>query len=296
MATQNYVFMTDSDSDLPYQIADERHIPVIRMPYAMDGQEYMDENGREGEEKQKEFFDRMRAGSVPVTSCLSKLNYLEIFEPYLAEGKDILYIAFSSSMSATLQYAREAWADLTVRYPGRRLVICDTLSISAPMWLLVVEAHKMYENGASMEEIERYIQENRMKAQCWMTVDDLVYLKRGGRLSPTSAFFGTILDIKPIITIGRNGKMDAAEKTKGRKKALQLIVDRTVENIEDTEGKTIVIMHADAGEDARRVEEKLRAKLPGVSDIRIQMIGPVIGAHAGPGALAVTFIGKERPY
>ncbi len=295
MIDQSYVFMTDSDSDLPYQIADERNIPVIKMPYAMDGVEYMDENGREGEEKQKEFFDKMRKGSVPVTSCLSKLNYLEIFEPFLAEGKDILYVAFSSSMSATLQYAREAWADLTVRYPGRKLLISDTLSISAPMWLLVVEAHKLYLNGASMEEIDAYIQNSRMTAQAWMTVDDLVYLKRGGRLSPTSAFFGTILDIKPIITIGRGGKMDAVEKTKGRKKALQLIVDRACEQIGDPTGKTVVIMHGDAPEDAQRVSEKLSAKLPGLSEIRIQMIGPVIGAHAGPGTIAVTFLGKERP-
>ena len=296
MASQNYVFITDSDSDLPFQIADERNIPVIKMPYAMDGKEYMDENGREGEEKQKVFFNSMRAGSVPVTSCLSKLNYLEIFEPYLAEGKDILYIAFSSNMSATLQYAREAWGDLAVRYPGRKLVISDTLTISAPMWLLVVEAHKLYENGASMEEVDRFVQENRMKVQAWLTVDDLIYLKRGGRLSPTSAFFGTILDIKPIITIGRGGKMDAVEKTKGRKKAIQMIIDRTCENIDDPNGKTVVIMHADAEEDAQRVSGKLQAKLPGLKEIRIQMIGPVIGAHAGPGTLAVAFFGKERPY
>lgn len=294
MAEQPYVFITDSDSDLAYNIADERQIPVIRMPFAVDGVEYLDENGREGEAKQKEFFDKMRAGSVPITSCLSKVNYIEFMEPFLAKGKDILYVAFSSKMSATLNYAREAWEELSARYPGRRLIIADTLSISEPMALLVEAAHDLYLQGASMEEVEQWILDNRMKAQAWLTVDSLVYLKRGGRLSPTSAFFGSMLDIKPIIVIGRGGKMDAVEKAKGRKKAIQTIIERTAEAIGDPAGKTVVVMHADAPDEAQRMKEKLKEKLPGLKEIRIQMIGPVIGAHCGPGTVAFAFIGKER--
>ena len=294
MAEQPYVFITDSDSDLAYNIADERQIPVIRMPFAVDGVEYLDENGREGEAKQKEFFDKMRAGSVPITSCLSKVNYIEFMEPFLAKGKDILYVAFSSKMSATLNYAREAWEELSARYPERRLIIADTLSISEPMALLVEAAHDLYLQGASMEEVEQWILDNRMKAQAWLTVDNLVYLKRGGRLSPTSAFFGSMLDIKPIIVIGRGGKMDAVEKAKGRKKAIQTIIERTAEAIGDPAGKTVVVMHADAPDEAQRMKEKLKEKLPGLKEIRIQMIGPVIGAHCGPGTVAFAFIGKER--
>ncbi len=294
MAEQPYVFITDSDSDLPYRVADERRIPVIRMPYALDGVEYMDENGREGEEKQKAFFDKMRSGSVPITSCLSKINYIEFLEPFLAEGKDILYVAFSSNMSATLTYAREAWEELRTRYPGRRFTIADTLSISAPMSLLVESAHDLYLRGASMDEVEKWVLDNRMKAHAWLTVDNLVYLKRGGRLSPTSAFFGSVLDIKPIINIGRGGKMDAVEKTKGRKKAIQTIIDRTMEYIGDPEGKTLDVMHADAPEEAQRLRDKLAEKLPGLKEIRVRMIGPVIGAHCGPGTVATAFIGKER--
>ena len=294
MAEQPYVFITDSDSDLAYNIADERQIPVIRMPFAVDGVEYLDENGREGEAKQKEFFDKMRAGSVPITSCLSKVNYIEFMEPFLAKGKDILYVAFSSKMSATPNYAREAWEELSARYPERRLIIADTLSISEPMALLVEAAHDLYLQGASMEEVEQWILDNRMKAQAWLTVDNLVYLKRGGRLSPTSAFFGSMLDIKPIIVIGRGGKMDAVEKAKGRKKAIQTIIERTAEAIGDPAGKTVVVMHADAPDEAQRMKEKLKEKLPGLKEIRIQMIGPVIGAHCGPGTVAFAFIGKER--
>ncbi len=295
MAEQNYVFITDSDSDLPFDIADRRHIPVIQMPYALDGVEYMDDNGRGGEAKQKAFFDRMRAGSVPVTSCLSKVNYVEFLEPFLAEGRDILYVAFSSNMSATLNYAREAWEDLSVRYPGRELRIVDTLSISAPMILLIEGAHDLYLRGASMDEVEKWVLDNRLKVQTWMTVEDLVYLKRGGRLSPTSAFFGTVLDIKPIITMGRGGKMDAAEKAKGRRKALQRVLEHVEENIGDPTGKSVIIMHADAPEEALRMKEKLLERMPGLGEIRIRMIGPVIGAHCGPGSLAVSFMGKERP-
>ena len=128
-----------------------------------------------------------------------------------------------------------------------------------------------------------------------MTVDDLVYLKRGGRLSPTSAFFGSILDIKPIIIMGREGKMDAVEKTKGRKKAMQVMIERTVNYIDDPTGKTIMIMHADCREEAETLAEKLKQKLEGLKEIRVKMIGPVIGSHAGPGAIAITFMGKERP-
>ena len=295
MTDQPYVFITDSDSDLPYDIAEKRNIPVIKMPYCLNGVEYLDENGHEGEAKQKDFFDQMRAGAVPVTSCLSKINYEEFFEPFLLAGKDIFYIAFSSNMSGTLQFAREAWEDLSTRYPGRKLLISDTLSISAPMTLLIEGAHDLYQQGASMEEVDKWVMDNRMKAQCWMTVNDLVYLKRGGRLSPTSAFFGTMLDIKPIIVIGREGKMDAAEKAKGRRKAMQVMLERTVSNIGDPAGKTIVIMHADCREDADALAEKLRQKLPELAGIRIQMIGPVIGSHAGPGAIALAFMGKERP-
>ena len=295
MREMPYVFMTDSDSDLPYQIADERQIPVIKMPYALDGKEYLDDNGRSGAAAQKAFFDRMRAGSVPSTSCLSMPDYVDYFEPWLKEGKDILYVAFSSNMSATLQYARQAWDDLSIRYPGRRLVISDTLSISSPMTLLIEKAHDLYLEGASMEEVDQWIRDNRMRARCFMTVDSLVYLKRGGRLSPTSAFFGTRLDIKPIIVIGREGKMDAAEKAKGRKKTLQTIVERTVENIEDPTGKTIILMHADVEEEALKLRDTLLEKLPGLKEIRVQMIGPVIGSHCGPGSLACTFMGKERP-
>ena len=223
---RNYVFMTDSDSDLPYDIADARGIQVIKMPYAIDGKEYLDDNGRTNDPHA--FFQKMRDGAAPNTSLLPIDAYLETWEPILKDGQDILFIAFSSKMSATLNNAREAREMLLKKYPERKLLIVDTLLISAPMSLLLMRAHDLYQQGASMEEIEQFVLDRRFHFQTWMTVDDLKYLKRGGRISPTKAFFGSMLDIKPIISMGKNGLMVNVGQVKGRKKALRTIIDDVI--------------------------------------------------------------------
>ena len=288
---QDYVFMTDSDSDLPYAIAEEKQIPVVRMPYTLDGEEHLDDNGRSGIEKH--FFDRMRQGAAPNTSLLPTEAYLEYFEPILRD-QDLLFIAFSSAMSATFQNIQEAREILLKKYPGRKFTVVDTLSISAPMTLLVLGAHALYEQGKSMDEVARWVLDNRMRAQVWMTVGDLKYLARGGRISPTSAVFGTILDIKPIIVLGRGGKMEAVEKVRGHKKPLRTIVAHAAERIEHPEDQTLVILHGDVPDEAQELADMLRKAIPDLRDIRIQIVGPVIGAHCGPGTLACVFMGKER--
>ena len=288
---QDYVFMTDSDSDLHYTIADEKHIPVVRMPYTLDGKEYMDDNGRAGVEK--EFFKRMREGATPNTSLLPTEAYLEYFEPILKE-KDLLFVAFSSKMSATINNVFEARELLLKKYPQRRFTVVDTLSISGPMTVLLVKAHELYEQGKSMDEVERWLLDNRLRSHAWLTVGDLKYLARGGRISSTSALFGSVLDIKPIICMGKGGKLDPVEKVQGRKKALRTIVERTAENIEHPEDQTVIILQGDVPEEADKLAEMLRQHIPAIQDIRIQIIGPVIGAHCGPGTLACCFMGKER--
>jgi len=287
----NYVFMTDSDSDLLYSIADEKNIPVVKMPYILDGKEYLDDNGRAGIEK--DFFDRMRAGATPSTSLLPTEVYLEYFEPILKE-KDLLFVAFSSQMSATINNVMEAKEQLLEKYPERKFIVVDTLSISGPMSVLVLGAYEQYEQGKSMEEVEQWIRDNRLRAQAYFTVEDLKYLRRGGRISSASAVMGTVLDIKPIISMSRAGKLESAEKVQGRKKALRTVVERTVENIEEPENQTLILLHADAPAEAERVAEMLRQRIPTLRDIRIQMVGPVIGAHCGPGTIATCFMGKER--
>ena len=289
---QDYVLMTDSDSDLPYAIADEKGIPVVRMPYTLDGAACEDDNGRSGVERH--LFQRMREGAAPSTSLLPTEAYLEYFEPILKE-KDLLFIAFSSAMSATIENVFEARKQLLEKYPDRRFTVVDTLSISGPQTLLVLGAHALYEQGKPMDEVAQWVKDHRMRVQAWMTVGDLKYLARGGRISPTSAVFGTILDIKPIICMGRGGKMDAVEKVRGHKKTLRTIVERTAENIEHPEDQTLILLHGDVPEEAEELAAMLRARIPTLKDIRIQIVGPVIGCHCGPGTLASVFMGKERP-
>lgn len=290
---RDYVFMTDSDSDLPFSHVDEKEIEMVYMPYSIDGQEYKDDLGRSG--NQKEYFDRMRAGAVPVTSALNMHNYLEILEPIFASGRDILFIAFSSQLSATQNFMKQARDELLEKYPGRKMLIVDTLSISAPQTLLILAAYKLYEQGKTMDEVAAWVEENKLRAQAWITVEDLVYLKRGGRVSNAAAAMGTLLDLKPIIVETRSGKLTPAEKVRGRKAAIRLLADRTAENIENASEQTIIIMHADALDDAKKLEELIRQRIPDIGGVDYIFVGPVIGAHCGPGTLAACFMGKVRP-
>ncbi len=286
----DYVFMTDSDSDLPFDLKEKYDIPVVYMPYAVDGKEYFDDLGQSL--NHKAYYEAMRAGAAPVTSALNKETYLEYFEPILRE-KDLLFVAFSSQMSMTLQEVYAAREELLKKYPGRKFVVVDTLSISCPMTLLVLKAHEMYRNGAPLEEVAAWIEKNRLRAQAFFTVDDLKYLRRGGRISATAAAVGTMLDLKPIIAEGRDGKLISVDKVRGRKKAISYIVEHSVENIVDETESIGIVLHADVPEDAARLKALLQEKLPRM-EIRVDNIGPVIGAHCGPGTLAFCFMGKER--
>ena len=219
----NYVYMTDSDSDLPYHLKKEYDIPVVYMPYALNGKEYFDDLGQTLDHKS--YFDAMRSGANPVTSALNEESYLEYFEPVLQSGKDLLFVAFSSKLSCTLQAAQAARKKLLEKYPDRKITIVDTLSISGPMTLLVLKSHEMYRAGKSMEEVADWLENNKLRSQAYFTVDDLKYLKRGGRISGAAAAVGTMLDLKPIIIEASDGTLQAGEKIRGRKKALAYIVD-----------------------------------------------------------------------
>ncbi|MDO4483491.1 MAG: DegV family protein [Clostridia bacterium] len=287
----NYILMTDSDSDMPFALKAQYDIPVVHMPYTLDGVEYYDDLGQTLDSKT--YFDKMRAGAAPVTAALNEQNYIDYFEPYLKADKDILFVAFSSQLSRTILSAQQAAETLKETYPERRIVIVDTLSISGPQALLVLKAHEMYRDGKSLDEVAAWLESNKLRAQAFFTVDDLVYLKRGGRISATAAMMGSLLDLKPVLVENREGKLVAIEKIRGRKKALNFLVDKTVENTQDVAESPYFVLHADDMADAEKLANALKERLP-EADIRIENIGPVIGAHAGPGALAICFIGKER--
>ena len=286
----NYVFITDSDSDLPYHLKEEYGIPVIYMPYALNGKEYFDDLGQTLDHKS--YYDAMRNGANPVTSALNGASYLEYFEPILRSGKDVLFVAFSSKLSCTLQAANAAREELLKKYPDRKITIVDTLRISGPMTLLVLKAHEMYRDGRPMDEIASWLESNKLRAQAFFIVDDLKYLKRGGRISATAATVGSMLDLKPIIVEAADGSLQAGDKIRGRKKAIAHIVDQTVAAQPDPEESPIIVLNADSRDDAERTKALLEQKIPG-ANVLIENVGPVIGAHAGPGTIAVCFIAKE---
>lgn len=286
---QNYVFMTDSDSDLPFHLKEQYNIPVVYMPYALDGKEYFDDLGQMLDHKS--YYDMMRNGAAPVTSALNEESYLEYFEPVLKE-KDLLFVAFSSKLSCTLQAVYSARKKLLEKYPERKFIVVDTLRISGPMTILVLKAHEMYRAGKRIEEVADWLEKNKLRAQAYFIVDDLKYLKRGGRISATAATVGTMLDLKPIISEAPDGTLTSNDKIRGRKKAIAFIVDKMMEWTPDPKESPIIVLNADSMEDAQRTKTLVEQKLPG-AEVMIENVGPVIGAHAGPGTIALCFLGSK---
>ena len=289
---KSYVFVTDSDSDLPFDLLDTLDIQMIYMPYSIEGVEYFDDLGRSA--NQTNYFNNMRNGAVPVTSCLPAAYFEEYFEPFLKEGKDILYIAFSSQLSQNLNNVYASREVLLEKYPERKFEVVDTLSISAPQSILILKAYEMYEAGSDIKTVANWVNDNKLRSHAWLTVDSLVYLKRGGRISNIAAAMGSLLDLKPIIIINREGKMVSISKVQGRKRALHSLVNKSLENIDDFANADITIIHADALNDANYLADCMRKKIPENTPIKIQFVGPVIGAHCGPGTVAICFFGKER--
>ena len=286
----DYILMTDSDSDLPFHLKEQYDIPVVYMPYALNGREYFDDLGQTL--NHKAYYDMMREGAVPVTSALNEETYLEYFEPILKE-KDLLFIAFSSKLSSTIQAVYAAQEKLLKKYPERKFVVVDTLSISCPMTLLVLKAHEMYRAGAPLEEVAAWVENNKLRCHGLFTVDDLKYLKRGGRISAAAATVGTMLDLKPIIAEAKDGTLQSIDKVRGRKKAIAYLADKMMEFEPDPKESPIIILHADAPEDAERARAMVSQKLP-EAEVLVENVGPVIGAHCGPGTVAVCFLGTRQ--
>ena len=285
-----YVLMTDSDSDLPFHLKEQYDIPVVYMPYALNGKEYYDDLGQTL--NHKSYYDLMRGGAVPVTSALNEETYLEYFEPIL-QKQDLLFIAFSSKLSSTLQAVYSAREQLLKKYPERKFIVVDTLSISGPMTLLVLKAHEMYRAGAPIEEVAKWVEDNKLRCQGIFTVDDLVYLKRGGRISAAAATFGSMLDLKPIIVEATDGSLQSIDKVRGRKKAIAYLADKMMEFDPDPAESPIIILNADAPEDAKRAKEMVLQRLPD-ANVLIESVGPVIGAHCGPGTVAICYLGRKQ--
>lgn len=286
---REYVIVTDSDTEIPYSYAEEKNIPVFLMPYTINNVERLYDLGKDAQ-LEKDFFKEMRDGAKATTSTRPPIDIQEFFEEELKKGLDVVYLCFSSQLSGHYNLAVMAAQEALANYPDGKIDIVDLKTISVPAALLVMKAQEMKEAGKSAEEVIAWVEENKKRACAWFVVDDLVYLKNGGRLSGTAAFFGTLLGVKPVLTVTEEGKIVNVDKIKGMALAKKYLVEKVVQNIDENDND-MYILHADCEEVALELKEKILAKAP-VGNITIKMVGPVIGSHSGPGTLAVVFMKK----
>lgn len=288
----SFVLMTDSSANLTTDIIEKFGIEIIPLIFIVNGVEYT--SYRKGENVDiKQFYDMMRSKEHIKTSLITPETFTEEFEKHLQEGKDVLYIGFSSGLSGTFQSSVIAANTLEEKYPERKIIVWDSLCASMGQGLIVYYAAKMREEGKSIDEITAWLDENRLKLAHWFTVDDLFFLKRGGRISATTAILGSALNIKPVLHVDDNGKLISVSKARGRKQSINALFAKIEETAIEPEKQTIFISHGDCIEDANYLADKIKEKY-GIEDIVINYVDPVIGSHSGPGTLALFFIATHR--
>lgn len=286
-----YQLFCDSNCELWYTTVKELGLNVIRMPYFSGGEEHYYDMGEETDFKA--FFDRMKAGETPKTAALNEYAYVEYFEPVLARGEDIYYVTFSHQMSATFNSMKAAIATLKEKYPDREIRWKDSKLISMGSGFVTYYAALKYKEGATMSELDEYIDELIQHTTMYFAVDDLTYLYRGGRVSGVSKVVGNMLGIKPILYMNNEGKIVNVDKVKGKRKALARLLEAVEKEGENVTDYKIFVLEASACEDGKALADSIRAKYP-EADIVIQTVGPVIGSHCGPGTVAVIFHSKKR--
>lgn len=284
-----------STADMPYEFFKAREIPLVFFHYTIDGVEYPDDLGKTI--PFDEFYRRIEAGAMPTTSQVNVGQYIDFFEPLLKEGKDILHISFSSGLSGSFNSALIAREELMEKYPERKLLLVDSLGASSGYGQLVDLAADMRENGASIEEVYKWLEENRLNMHHWFFSTDLSHYKRGGRISATSAFMGTLLNICPLMNMNNEGKLIPRKKIRGKKQVIAEIVNMMEQhalNGKDYSGKCF-ISHSVCYDDARKVADLVEEKFPKLNGkVMINSIGTVIGSHTGPGTVALYFLGDLR--
>ncbi len=287
-----YEIVTDSCCNLTETTIDELGLHILPLTFMVDGKErrsYL--KGQVTDLKQ--FYTMMREGKVIKTSLPNLAESEVTIRSILDRGNDVLYLGFSSGLSGTFEATDLLCKQLAAEYPERTLICVDTLAASGGEGLLVYHAAKKAQAGEPIEEVARWVEERKLHLAHWFTVDDLMFLFRGGRVSRTSAWAGTMLNIKPVMHVDNEGHLIPLEKVRGRKKSLKALVKHMAASVERPIEEPIFITHGDCLDEAECLADLIRAEL-GVSDIRINYVDPVIGAHSGPGTMALFFLADKR--
>ena len=289
----DYIIATSSTSDLPRTWLDEHQVPFIAYSYTVNDEPREDDCR---EESRAAVYQGMRRGDKLKTSMINEYNYYVFFQKLLQSGKNVLFLDMSQKMSVSYENARKAADMVKNEFPGQTLYVMDTRCISGGLGLLVKNLVRRMESGASFDEVIAWGEENKLKIAHRFTVDDLNYLKAGGRVSNASALVGSLLNIKPVLYVPDGGTLDVAKKARGRRAALQSIIDGVLHDLSliDPTGTEFNILHADCLADAEKVRDAIREAYPQVGAIEITQLGVVIGAHCGPGLLTVFYLCSGR--
>ena len=284
-----YVIITDSSSDLTREILSDPEVVYLQLDVLMDGEP----SRANCDVDIKDFYAKLRAKKNATTSAVNIDKFLDTFDKYLSEGYDVLYLGFSSGLSGTFNAGFVAAKELSEKYPERKIFAIDTLAASLGEGLLVYHAVNMKNAGADIDSVRDYIEENKLNLCHWFTVDDLFFLKRGGRINAATAIVGSMLSIKPVLHVDNKGRLISVSKARGRKAALDALFDRMKETAIDPEKQIVFISHGDCLEDAQYLADRIKNEL-GSPEVKLGYVGPVIGAHSGPGTIALFYLGTER--
>ncbi len=288
----DYIIITDSSCDLPDSIVKELELEVLPLSFIMDGKTYRNyPDNREMSPDQ--FYGKQKDGLMATTNAVNVGEAADAMEAVLKQGKDVLVLAFSSGLSATCNSFQIAADDLAGQHPDRKIFVVDTLCASLGQGMFVYQAAQLRKAGKSIEEVRDWAEENKLRQCHWFTVNDLFFLKKGGRVSAATAVVGTMLQIKPVMHVDNEGHLIKVTTARGRKASLTALVDKVGELAEDPASQTMFISNSDCLDEARFVADEIKKRY-GTKEIIINSIGPVIGAHTGPGCVALFFTGKHR--
>ena len=288
-----YTLFTDTDCDITPEIAERYGYKLISMPYTIEGKQvfpYVDFKDFE----YKEFYNRLRKGVVPTTSALSPVEYINYFEPEFKAGRDILYVHFSAAMSATFNSLRLALEELKEKYPERKFYQIDTKGITLGSYNICLSIGELYKNGASIEEIQAWADREIDRTAFYFYADDLKFFGKSGRVSGFAAFFGNIIGLKPIIFIDTDGKMKTKDKCRGRKQALQKLLNYVIDLEDDIKNHRVIIAHTDALPIAEEFGDMMKDYFGEDLKIEYEVVNPTAGSHCGPNAIGVSFHAKHR--